>query len=353
MLISDSRAPLPSDEAIVSAIVSGKIDLLRIYVHGSLHHLYTDTYGRNFLHLAATERTCAIVTIFHTRSAKEPSFNIDTLNQYKATALHAVCGRLAATSHVETIKSLLDAGANPTLKYELEYTPGVRARRTSQGLWDSHVKTLFTSTNVSDPIDLNVQSGIDANFRDVFKGQTHLQRAEELKEKAARVSNDELLARNDANIMKDKATWDKHRDSTPEVVRRDAILKHLRRLQDNKATTSVKQAEPGRALTALVEKLNAINPGTLLSASSIEGIVQRIGTPYTSIGHRDMWTGPSSSNPGVALQMYEWYNVGNGVVTIVVATVLGAVAVAIASIVSQHSEFLTYIHFPSFVTSNL
>jgi hypothetical protein len=173
-----------------------------------------------------------------------------------------------------------------------------------------------------------VQSGVDANFRDVFKGQTHLQRAEELKEKAARISNDELLARNDANIMKDKATWDRHRDNAPEVVRRDAILQYLWRLQDNNATTSARQAGPDRALTALVEKLKAVDPDTLLSTSSIKGIVQRTRTPD------DMLTGPSSSNPGVALQMYERYDVGNGVVMIVIAIVLGTVAVAIAWIVS-------------------
>jgi ankyrin repeat protein len=495
MLMDDSRAPLPSDDAIVSAIVSGKLELLRIYMEGSLHHLYTDTYGRNFLHLAATEGICVIVTLFHTQLAKESSFNIDSLDQYRATALHAACGRLSDTSHVETIKFLLDAGANPTLKDDRGYTPGMRARRASQDLWDSHVKTLFTSTNASDSndlygttpitlrtalnsakvdafkaaldqlpepllpeiahyssssilhhamelpddfrrevlslllprsekflsdadadgqtcahlaikqnsletlkllcqagIDINhrdrwgltpfelaqrwqrldlcvylvsqgaslppgddirpdvlraavesgdlasvkrlVQSGVDANFRDVFKGQTHLQRAEELKEKAARISNDELLARNDANIMKDKATWDRHRDNAPEVVRRDAILQYLWRLQDNNATTSARQAGPDRALTALVEKLKAVDPDTLLSTSSIKGIVQRTRTPDTSIGHCDMLTGPSSSNPGVALQMYERYDVGNGVVMIVIAIVLGTVAVAIAWIVS-------------------
>lgn len=185
-----------------------------------------------------------------------------------------------------------------------------------------------------------VQSGVDVNFRDVFKGQSHLQRAEELKEQAARVSNDQLLARNDPNTMKDKATWEKHRDSAPEVVRHDAILQYLRRLQHNNVTTSAKQAKPDRALTALVEKLKAVDPETLLSTSSIEGIVQRIETPDTSIGRRvehavrDMLTGPSLSNPGIALQMYERYDVGNGVVMIVIAIVLGTVAVAVAWIVS-------------------
>jgi ankyrin repeat protein len=500
MLMAGNRAPLPSDDAIVSAIISGKLELLRIYVQGSLHHLYTDTYGRNFLHLAATEGICAIVTLFHTQLAKESSFNIDTLDQYKATALHAVCDRLSDTSHVETIKFLLDAGANPTLKDDMGHTPGMRARRASQDLWDSHVKTLFASTSASDPSDLSastpttlrmalssakvdafkaaldqlpdpllpeiahysnstilhhamelpddfrrevlslllprsekflsdadadgqtcahlaikqnsletlkllcqagieidrrdrwgltpfelaqrwqrldlcvclvsrgaalppgedirpdilraavesgdlasvkrlVQSGVDVNFRDVFKGQSHLQRAEELKEQAARISNDELLAKNDPNTMKDKATWEKHRDSAPEVVRRDNIVQFLRRLQDDTATTNAKQAEPNRALTALVEKLQAIDPDTLLSASSTEGIVQNIESPDVSIGHhvkpatRVMPTGPSSSNPGMALQMYERYDVGNGVVMIVIAIVIGTVAVAIAWIV--------------------
>jgi hypothetical protein len=134
--------------------------------------------------------------------------------------------------------------------------------------------------------------------------------------------------------MKDKATWDRHRDNAPEVVRRDAILQYLWRLQDNNATTSARQAGPDRALTALVEKLKAVDPDTLLSTSSIKGIVQRTRTPDTSIGHCDMLTGPSSSNPGVALQMYERYDVGNGVVMIVIAIVLGTVAVAIAWIVS-------------------
>ena len=72
------------------------------------------------------------------------------------------------------------------------------------------------------------------------KGQSDLQRAEELKDKAARVSNDELLAKNDPRTMKDKATWEKYRDSAPEVVRRDAIVQFLRRLHDNTAATDAK-----------------------------------------------------------------------------------------------------------------
>lgn len=89
---------------------------------------------------------------------------------------------------------------------------------------------------------LLVQSGVDANFRYVFKGQSNLQRAEELKDKAARVSNDELLAKIDPRTMKDKATWEEYRDSSPEVVRRDAIVQFLRRLHDNTAATDAKQA---------------------------------------------------------------------------------------------------------------
>jgi ankyrin repeat protein len=495
MLVADSRTPLPSDDAIVSAIVSGKLELLRIYVQGSLHHLYTDTYGRNFLHLAATEGICAIVTLFHTQFAKEPFFNIDTLDQYKATALHAVCGRLSDTSHVETIKFLLDAGANPTLKDDQGYTPGMRARRASQDLWDSHVKTLFTSTNMSDPIDLNgntpitlrvalnsakvdafkatldqlpdpllpeiahysnstilhhamelpddfrqevlslllprsekflsdtdadgqtcahlaikqnsletlkllcqagidinhrdrwgltpfelaqrwqrldlcvylvsqgaslptgedirpdvlraavesgdltsvkrlVHSGVDANFRDLFKGQTHLQRAEELKEQAARISNDELLAKNDANIMKDKATWDKHRDSAPEVFRRDNIVQFLRNLQDNTATADAKQAEPDRALTALMEELEALDPDTILPVSRIEDDKERTDPPSLSMGPNGVLMNPSLSNSAVALPTFD---VGYGVVMIAIAIVLGFVTVAITWINSSVS----------------
>ena len=491
MLMADSRAPLPSDDAIVSAISSAKLELLRIYVQGSLHHLYTDTYGRNFLHLAATEGICAIVTLFHTHFAKEASFNIDTLDQYKATALHAICDRLSDTSHVETIKFLLDAGADPTLKDDQGYTPGMRARRASQDLWDSHVKALFTSTNSIDPnnltgstpitlrmalnaakvdafktalnqlpdpllpeiahyssstilhhamelpedfcrevlllllprskqflsdvdadgqtcahlaikqnsletlkllcqagIDINhrdrwgltpfelaqrwqrldlcvylvsrgaslppgediradvlraavdsgdlasvkrlVQSGVDPNFRDVFKGQSNLQRAEELKEMAARASNDELLAKNDPRTMKDKATWDKYRDSAPEVVRRDAIVQFLRRLQDNTATTGAKQAKSDRVLTALVEKLKAMDPDTLLPVSIIEDNVERIDSPGLSMGSNATLMKQSLPDSVVALSTFD---VGNGVVMIAIVMVLGTVAVAIAWIV--------------------
>ena len=492
MLMADSRAPLPSDDAIVSAISSGKLELLRIYVQGSLHHLYTDTYGRNFLHLAATEGICAIVTLFHTHFAKQNSFNIDSLDQYKATALHAICDKLSDPSHVETIKFLLDAGADPTLKDDQGYTPGMRARRASQDLWDSHVKALFTSTNAIDPHDLTgstpmtlrmalsaakvdafkaaldqlsdpllpeiahyssstilhhamelpddfrcevlslllprskkflsdidadgqtcahlavkqnsletlkllcqagididhrdrwgltpfelaqrwqrldlcvylvsqgaslppgedirpdvfraavesgdlasmkllVRAGVDANFRDVFKGQTHLQRAEELKEKAARISNDELLAKNDASTMKDKATWDRHRDSAPEVVRRDAIVQFLRRLQDNTVTTGAKQAEPDQILTALVEKMKALDPYTLLPVTSIEDDIKRIDPPGLQNG---MLMTPAPPNSVVALPTFD---VGNGVVMVAIAIVLGAVAVTIAWIFSPVS----------------
>lgn len=153
MLMDHPRAALPSDHATVLAIQQNRQELLRIFVNKSLHHLYTDDYGRNFLHLAATEGVCATVTLFHKRMSQEPSFNIDVLDRYKATALHAVCARLSDPSHADTVKFLLEAGANPTLKDDQGFTPPRLARRASQELWDSHVKMLFTA--VKDEPDLN------------------------------------------------------------------------------------------------------------------------------------------------------------------------------------------------------
>lgn len=123
----------------------------------------------------------------------------------------------------------------------------------------------------------------------------HLQRAEELREKTVRIPNDELLVKNDANTMKEKATWDKHRNSTPEFFRRDNIVQFLRRLKNNTASTctSPKQAEPDRAFTALMEKLKALDADTLLPVSDIETEAEGIDPPGTSVGRNGMPMNPS------------------------------------------------------------
>ena len=188
------------------------------------------------------------------------------------------CAHLAIKQNsLETLKLLCQAGIDINHRDRWGLTPFGLAQRwqrldlcvylVSQGASlpsgeDIRADVLRAAVDSGDlvSVKLLVQSGVDASFRDVFRSQTNLQRAEELREKAARVSNDELLAKNDPRTMKDKATWDKFRDSAPEVVRRDAIVQFLRRLQDNTTTTGAKQAEPDRALTALVEKLKTLDP---------------------------------------------------------------------------------------------
>ena len=163
MLMDHPRAALPSDHAIVLAIQQDRQELLRLFVNKSLYHLYTDDYGRNFLHLAATEGVCATVTLFHKRMSQETSFNIDVLDKYKASALHAVCARLSDATHADTIKYLLEAGADPTLEDDRGFTPPRLARRASGQLWDTHVKVLFAAaTENPDANDAVASPSIEA-----------------------------------------------------------------------------------------------------------------------------------------------------------------------------------------------
>jgi hypothetical protein len=105
-------------------------------------------------------------------------------------------------------------------------------------------------------------------------------------------------------------------------------------LQDNTATTGAKQAEPDRALTALVEKLKTLDPDTLFPLSSIEGDTERTDPSGKSMGSNAMLMKQSLPDSVVALSTFD---VGNGVVMIAIAIVLGAVTVAIAWIVSPVS----------------
>lgn len=481
MLMDDHRAPLPSDNAVVMAIKLGRLELLRIFVRKSLHHLYKDDFGRSFLHLAATEGVCAIVTLFHDHLANEASFNINALDNYKATALHAVCSNLRNTSHVETIEFLLNAGADPTLEDVQGFTPLKRARRASQELWDSHVKALFASSNAAildsddgpatlemalraakfdafktaldqlpDPIDPEtahysgstilhhamelkdesrrqvlplllpkshsflsdvdsegqscahiavrqnsldslkslcaegisldlrdkwgltafelahrwrrldlcvylitqgaelssgreihpsllhaavesgelaaverlIQAGVDVNYRDSITGQTNVQHAEELKEKAAEDSKHELWAKDALRTIKSEAEWEVRKYGAPEVVRRDGVLQFLRETQEKNATPQVSRVKPDQGVTRLIAKLKGFEADQVLSVSDFAA-----GSPISDTPRRV----PAPTPNLVSLT----FNVGSGVVVIAVAVVAGMVTVAIAWIISH------------------
>jgi ankyrin repeat protein len=123
------------------------------------------------------------------------------------------CAHLAIKQNsLETLKLLCQAGININHRDRWGLTPFELAQRwqrfdlcvylVSQGASlppgeDVRADVLRAAVDSGDlaSVKLLMQSGVDANFLDVFKGQSNLQRAEELKEKASRVSNDELLAK--------------------------------------------------------------------------------------------------------------------------------------------------------------
>lgn len=503
MLMDGRRAPLPSDRAIVTAIKLSKLELLRMYIRRSLHLLYTDEYGRNLLHLAATEGVCTVVTLFYEKLAQEPSFNIDVLDKYKSTALHAVCDKLSGPWHVDTIKVLLNAGASPDLKDDQGFTPGRRARRASQDLWDSHVKALFTggtSTDASDadvdvpstlelvlrtakieafkaeldslpdPLDPNivryskstilhhaielpdefrrevlglllprcghflsapdangqtcahiaikqgsldtlrllcdagidlsiedrwqmtpfelarrwqrleycvflaaagaplppgpelpaillraavelgelavverfVRVGIDINYRDPVNQQTNVQRAQELKDDAAKVSNDQLLRTYDASKIADTASFEMCRDSAPEVVRRNAILQYLLKSQGDAPAPRATHVEVEKCLENLMVKLKRMDPDSLLPA---QGSGRRTDTgdfDLRAIRRETTIAGPrrvkSVLPPVPAAIATLKFEADANIVVIAVALILGLVAVTIAWLQSSGSR---------------
>ena len=142
VLISDRRKPKASNRSVTLAIQESKPQLLTIFVHAGLDHSYADEHGRNFLHLAAIKGDYVIIKHIYDDLVVRPSFSINRLDNYKASALHAACMNLS-DAHGQTIAFLLEMGADPLLKDQLGFTPIKRAESASSDLWASQIKALF------------------------------------------------------------------------------------------------------------------------------------------------------------------------------------------------------------------
>lgn len=155
-LMADRRRPRPSNTAIGVAIANGRLSLLRTYLQvNGLDFTYTDEFGRNFLHLAASTRNHAVVQVIYNEFSAYPSFRIDALDGGGATALHLACRYLSYQEGVATIIFLLEAGADPTLKDSDDFTPMMRARCASPELWDAHIKPIFAAYRIVIPVTVD------------------------------------------------------------------------------------------------------------------------------------------------------------------------------------------------------
>ncbi|KAG8163181.1 hypothetical protein KVR01_007659 [Diaporthe batatas] len=150
VLLADGRNPKPSNEAISVAINQGRIGLLETFLKwNNLDLLYVDEHGRNFLHLAASMGNLPVVKLVLGQFSRPQSFQIDSRDNHRATALHLACRYLSEEAQVETIEFLLSEGADPSLEDGEGFSAMARAKHASPNLWASHIRAAFESKGVT------------------------------------------------------------------------------------------------------------------------------------------------------------------------------------------------------------
>ncbi|KAI7781870.1 hypothetical protein LA080_014051 [Diaporthe eres] len=149
-LLADRRGLKPSNAAIALAIRLGRTSLLETFVKGnSLDCSYKDEHGRNFLHLAASTGNDLVVQLIFQQLSRSQSFDIDSLDNYKASALHLACRYLSTEAHVAAVVFLLNSGADFNLEDDDGLTAVAIARSASPGLWTMHVRPVFTARKIT------------------------------------------------------------------------------------------------------------------------------------------------------------------------------------------------------------
>jgi ankyrin repeat protein len=149
VLLADRRRPRPSNKAVSLAISQGRVGLLEVFIkHNSLDWTYKDEHGRNLVHLAACTGNIAVLQLVFNQLSSSQSFQIDSLDNHKSSALHLACRYTSREAHVETIEFLLDAGADPNLEDSDGLRTMARARHASPSLWNSHVRAVFEARGV-------------------------------------------------------------------------------------------------------------------------------------------------------------------------------------------------------------
>lgn len=149
-LLAGRRGLVPSNKAVALAIRQGRTSLLETFVKAhSLDCSYKDEHGRNFLHLAASTGNHLVVQLIFQQLAHSQNFDIDSLDNYKASALHLACRYLSMEAHVEAVVFLLDSGADFSLEDEDGLTAVAIARSASPGLWTTHVMPVFAAKRIT------------------------------------------------------------------------------------------------------------------------------------------------------------------------------------------------------------
>lgn len=149
-LLADRRGLKPSNEAIALAVRLGNTNLLETFVKAdSLDCSYKDEHGRNFLHLAASTGNHLVVQLIFQHLSSSQPFDIDSLDNYKASALHHACRYISTEGHVEAVVFLLDSGADFNLEDSDGLTAATMARSASPGLWTTHVRPVFEAKRIT------------------------------------------------------------------------------------------------------------------------------------------------------------------------------------------------------------
>lgn len=149
-LLADRRGLKPSNKAVALAVRLGRTSLLETFVKADcLDCSYKDEHGRNFLHLAASTGDHLVVELIFQHLALSQYFDIDSLDNYKASALHLACRYLSTEAHVAAVVFLLDSGADFNLEDGDGLTAMATAKSASPGLWTTHVRPVFEAKRIT------------------------------------------------------------------------------------------------------------------------------------------------------------------------------------------------------------
>ena len=113
LLMNKSRCPPLGDLALQYLIEDDKFGLLEIILPLNSYAHWRDKHGRTLLHLAAFTGDESLSKLIYAHLKESPGFDIDTVDQYGSTALHASCQRISI-DHGAVVTYLLAQGADAT-----------------------------------------------------------------------------------------------------------------------------------------------------------------------------------------------------------------------------------------------